>query len=100
MKTKKPELVQRKHDEALAIQLGALLEATGNVAAAIGRAIGWGLGSTNARGESNRECLLRDLDDMKAAIRRIERTLTPTSATLPAQAPIVPAPEVRAADGH
>lgn len=71
-----------QYEEALLIQLGSLLEAGGSVQAVVGRVLRWGLGVFDVHGETNREGLLRDLDDLKAAIKRVEKTLAPVSAPL------------------
>lgn len=71
------------------IQLGLLIETSGRVQTAVGRVMRWGLGAVDVRSnESNRDALLRDLDDMKACVGRVERALVSTSGELPV-APVV-----------
>lgn len=65
------------------MQLGLLIEAAGKVQAVIGNALRWGLSNTNPdTGESNREALLRDLDDLKGSIGKIENALRPAVGSL------------------
>jgi hypothetical protein len=74
----------RRLDESLLIQLGFLLEASGGVQTAVGKVLRWGLGAADVvTGETNRQALCRDLDDLKAAIRRVEKGLQPPPAKRP-----------------
>lgn len=86
-----------REQERFGVQLGSLIETSGRVQASVGKIMRWGLASVDmASGESNRDALLRDLDDLKAAVRSVERVLTDTLGTLPV-APVVqgsvPTPE-------
>lgn len=75
--------------ERFGVQLGLLTESGGRVQSAIGRVMRWGLGAIDTRSnESNRDALLRELDDLKDAIGRVERALMSTVGELPI-APIV-----------
>lgn len=71
-----------RHDEALLLLLGSIVEGSGQVQAAIGVILRWGLGATDAQGTPNRDNLLRELDDLKGAIRRLEKVLSPSQLTL------------------
>lgn len=67
-----------------AAKLAYLVEECGEVLAAAGKALRWGLHSTNpelpeAERETNAEWLSRELDDLEAAIARV-RTILPRSA--------------------
>jgi len=65
------------------LKLGTLVEASGRVQMAIGSTIRWGLSQRDAlQNESNREFLLRELDDLKVAIAQVERALVPVVAPL------------------
>lgn len=78
-----------QRDEALMTLLGSLVESAGLVQAATGCVMRWGLTATDARGSSNRDNLLRELDDMKGSIKRLEKVLLPSSMlpSLPANEP-------------
>lgn len=61
-------------------KLGYLVEECGEVLAAIGKTQRWGLESVNPeippeQRETNREWVLRELRDLKGAIRRVEQDL-------------------------
>ncbi len=61
-------------------RLGYLVEECGEVLAAVGKTQRWGLESVNpeipvAQQETNRDWILRELKDLKGAIRRVERDL-------------------------
>lgn len=71
-----------RQNEALLLLLGSIVEGSGQVQAAIGVILRWGLSATDAQGESNRDNLLRELDDLKGAIRRLEKALSPSQLTL------------------
>lgn len=62
-------------------KLGYLVEECGEVLAAVGKSIRWGLGSVNPelpveRQETNRKWVLRELVDLKRAIKMVENNLT------------------------
>lgn len=61
-------------------KLGYLIEECGEVLAAVGKSQRWGLESWNpefgASTETNREWILRELQDLKGAISRVESALT------------------------
>lgn len=80
--------------ELFGVQLGLLVEASGRVQTSVGRVMRWGLGSVDVHtNESNRDALLRDMEDMKASIGRIERALSPSVGNLPV-APVVSGPKL------
>jgi len=61
-------------------KLGYLVEECGEVLAAVGKTQRWGLESVNpeipvAQQETNREWVLRELKDLRSAIRRVEQDL-------------------------
>jgi len=61
--------------------LGYLVEECGEVLAAVGKTQRWGLESVNpeipvAQQETNREWILRELKDLRDAIRRVEQDLS------------------------
>jgi hypothetical protein len=87
-----------RNEELFQVQLGLLVEAGGRVQTAVGKVFHWGLSATDvASGQSNREALLHDLDDLKVAVRRIETVLAPTSVTFnPASG--LPTPEATAVE--
>lgn len=92
-------------EETFQLQLGLLIEAGGRVQTAVGKVFHWGLGATDVvTGESNRDCLLRDLDDLKAAAKRIEAALSPSCVPLSApkggQAPGVTVAEAVPSNGR
>ncbi len=63
-------------------KLGYLVEECGEVLAAVGKTQRWGLESVNpdipvAQQETNRDWILRELKDLKGAIRRVEQDLAP-----------------------
>lgn len=81
--------MSQQAEELFQIQLGLLVEAGGRVQLTTGKVLRWGLGSVDVvTGESNRDGLLRDLDDLKVSIKRIETALTPASA--PLRSPNIP----------
>jgi hypothetical protein len=88
-------------EERFGVQLGLLVEASGRVQTAVGRVMRWGLGAVDVSTcESNRDALLRDLDDMKASMNRVELALTSSVGSLPI-APVVqghPGPVVKLTD--
>ena len=60
--------------------LGYLVEECGEVQAAVGKTIRWGLDSTNpelpeSERETNRDWILRELKDLRGAIERAEVAL-------------------------
>jgi len=66
--------------KALHQKLGYLVEECGEVQAAVGKSIRWGLNSTNpelpeAERESNRMWVLRELKDLRNAIDIVEKAL-------------------------
>lgn len=76
-------------EERFGVQLGLLVESSGSVQTAVGRVMRWGLGTIDvATNESNRDALLRALDDMKVNVVRIECALASTVGDLPV-APVV-----------
>lgn len=68
-----------ERDDTTVMLLGSLVESAGLVQAASGCALRWGLAGFDAHGVSNRDNLLRELDDMKSAIKRLEKVLLPSS---------------------
>lgn len=61
-------------------KLSHLVEECGEVMAAVGKTIRWGLDSFNPElrpedRETNRDWVLRELADLKGAIERVERAL-------------------------
>lgn len=61
-------------------KLGYLVEECGEVMAAVGKTLRWGLASSNPelpkdKQETNREWILRELKDLKEAIIIVEETL-------------------------
>ena len=60
-------------------KLGYLVEECGEVLAAVGKTLRWGLESVNPEipqpRETNREWILREIRDLKGAIRRVEKEL-------------------------
>lgn len=61
-------------------KLGYLVEECGEVLAAIGKTLRWGLESVNPeippeQQETNREWILRELKDLMGAIRRVREAL-------------------------
>jgi hypothetical protein len=71
-------------EERFGVQLGLLVEASGRVQTSVGRVMRWGLGAVDAAtNESNRDALLRELDDMKASMGRVERALASSHGELP-----------------
>jgi hypothetical protein len=71
-------------EERFGVQLGLLVESSGRVQTAVGRVMRWGLGAVDvATNQSNRDALLRDLDDMKVNVGRIERALASAVGELP-----------------
>lgn len=61
-------------------KLGYLVEECGEVLAAVGKSLRWGLESFNPeipieKRETNRQWALREIQDLKGAIRRIEEVL-------------------------
>lgn len=81
--------MSQQAEELFQIQLGLLVEAGGRVQLATGKVLRWGLCAVDVvTGESNRDGLLRDLDDLKVSIKRIETALTPASA--PLRSPNIP----------
>lgn len=85
-----------ERDETVVLLLGSLVESAGLVQAATGCVLRWGLSATSPQGESHRDELLRELDDMKGAIARLEKVLLPSSM-LPGSA--VGAKDAGAANG-
>lgn len=59
-----------------AFLLGSLIEAAGLVQAATGCVLRWGLSGTGPQGSSYRDELLREIDDLKSSIRRVESALS------------------------
>ncbi len=62
-------------------KLGYLIEECGEVMAAVGKTLRWGLESTNPeskamRPETNRDWVLRELDDLELAIKLVRESLT------------------------
>lgn len=92
-----------RDEERFGVQLGLLVEAGGKVQAAAGRIMRWGLGAVDVvSNESNRDALLREMEDMRATMRRIERELSGTLGELPSSPPVLvegPAPVANLADG-
>jgi len=64
-------------------KLGYFVEECGEVLAAVGKTQRWGLESRNpepgASQETNRQWILRELQDLKGAIARVETALAPRS---------------------
>ena len=63
-------------------KLGYLVEECGEVMAAVGKSIRWGIESFNPElpaeeRETNRDWILRELQDLKGAISRVEKRLAP-----------------------
>lgn len=63
-------------------KLGYLIEECGEVMAATGKTLRWGLESTNPelppeQQETNRDWLLRELDDLELAIRYVQALVKP-----------------------
>ena len=91
-----------RDEERFGVQLGLLIEAAGRVQAAVGRVMRWGLGAVDVQtSESNRDALLRELDDARASIARVERALMSSIGDLPI-APVVqghPGPVATLGDG-
>lgn len=74
-----------RSEEIFVVQLALLAEAGGKVQATLGKALRWGLGTTDmVSGQTHREVLLNELDELKISIGRIERALVPVSAPLSA----------------
>jgi NTP pyrophosphatase (non-canonical NTP hydrolase) len=74
-----PRFLQKGFDK----QLSHLIEECGEVLAAAGKTQRWGRKSTNpllpiAERESNEAWLLRELQDLKLAIQRVENTINQT----------------------
>ncbi len=66
--------------QTLEQKLGYLVEECGEVMAAVGKTIRWGLESFNpelppAQQETNRDWILREIQDLKGAIERVEKRL-------------------------
>jgi NTP pyrophosphatase (non-canonical NTP hydrolase) len=71
--------------EPITIQqrLGYLIEECGEVLAAAGKSLRWGLGSVNpeipaSEQETNADWLRRELNDLEGAIQRVRTLLEPT----------------------
>lgn len=88
-------------EERFGVQLGLLVETSGRLQTSVGRVMRWGLGSVDVvTNESNRDALLRDIDDMKVSMGRVERALMASIGELPV-APVVqghPGPVAQAAE--
>lgn len=71
----KPEYEPKNLDE----KLGYLVEEAGEVLAGVGKTLRWGVESYNPdlgpESESNREWILRELDDLENAIRLVREEL-------------------------
>lgn len=68
----------RYQPKTIGDKLGYLVEESGEVNAAVGKTLRWGLDSSNPEivgGETNRDWLLRELQDLKKAIRIVEAAL-------------------------
>lgn len=78
----KEEKSAARHNELLLVLLGSVVQSSGQVQAATGVILRWGLSAIDAQGTSNRDNLLRELDDLKASIRRLEKVLSPSQLTL------------------
>lgn len=66
-------------------KLGYLTEECGEVLAAVGKAIRWGLDSSNPEledGEINREWILRELLDLEQAIELVRKDITKLESNL------------------
>ena len=72
-------------EELFQVQLGSLVEAGARVQTAVGKVLHWGLSAVDVpTGESNHDCLMRELDELQVAIRRIKKSLVPTQLSLKA----------------
>jgi len=97
-----------RSEEIFVVQLALLAEAGGKVQATLGKALRWGLGTTDmVSGQTHREALLNELDELKISIGRVERALVPVSAMLgapPCPNEVQPVEavgfEALSADGH
>jgi NTP pyrophosphatase (non-canonical NTP hydrolase) len=78
------EMNPRYQPKTITQKLGYLAEESGEVLAAVGKTLRWGLDSWNpdvpeSERETNRDWLIRELQDLKRAISIIEDELLPVS---------------------
>lgn len=65
-------------EDYFVVQLGLLIERSSHMQYSVGRILRGGLSEMDIpSGMSTRECLLRDMDDLKASILSVERALSP-----------------------